>query len=62
MDFFRHKDWIKFCLVCYEFASRRQTATLLWQLFELPKMACQGFQLRSDCIAILGRLRSHRCR
>src|SRR5215471_19805809 len=42
IDFFRHKIWIKLCLVCYELAPRRQTATWLWQLFELPKMACEG--------------------
>src|SRR6516165_11681005 len=42
IDFFRHKNWIKLCLVRYELAPRRQTATWLWQLFELPKMACEG--------------------
>src|SRR5262245_43973838 len=36
------KNWIKLCLVRYELAQRRQTATWLCQLFELPKMACEG--------------------
>jgi len=42
IDFSDIKNWIKLCLVRYELAPRRQTATWLWQLFELPKMACEG--------------------
>ena len=43
IDFFRHKNLdLNSGLVRYELAPRRQTATWLWQLLELPKMECEG--------------------
>ena len=42
IDFFRHKIWIKLCLVRYELAPRRQNRDVALATVRVTQMACEG--------------------